>query len=118
MLQWLLLVVAVYEQGGGAGQHQVAVGPGTGLFGMVYEGTARNIKDKADIVKVTIKASNSPPNTSLCFMLPRRSCLVGICDKTVHRNSFCGISDIAIILHVIEDIGVSFCVIKDHYTIL
>ena len=40
---------------------------GQGSHGMVCEGTARNIKDKADIVKVAVNASDSPLNTSLCF---------------------------------------------------
>ena len=84
MLQWLLSVVAVYEPD----EWEVARDNikllselGQGSFGMVYEGTARHIKDKADIVKVAVKASNSPPNTSLCFMLSR-SCLVCIYDRT------------------------------------
>ena len=74
LLQWLLSVVAVYEPD----EWEVARDNikllselGQGSFGMVYEGTARNIKDKADIVKVAVKASNSPPNTSLCFMLSK-----------------------------------------------
>ena len=78
LLQWLLSVVAVYEPD----EWEVARDNikllselGQGSFGMVYEGTARNIKDKAEI-KVAVKASNSPPNTSLCFVLSTRSCLV------------------------------------------
>ena len=52
---------------------------GQGSHGIVYEGTARNIKDKADIVSVAVKTSNSPPNTSCAS---RRSCVVCICDET------------------------------------
>ena len=31
---------------------------GQGSFGMVYEGTARNMKDKAVLIKVAIKVSS------------------------------------------------------------
>ena len=80
LLQWLLSVVAVYEPDEWEVVREnikLLSELGQGSHRMVYEGTAHNIKDKADIVSVAVKASNSPHNTSCAS---RRSCVVCICD--------------------------------------
>ena len=85
---------------------------GQGSFGVVYEGTARNIKDQAAIVTVAVKASNSPLNTSLCFSK------VLSCDETETEVTGIVFMSSAILVLFIEHIGVSFCVVKDLDTLL
>ena len=57
---------------------------GQGSFGMVYEGTARNMKDKAALIKVAIKVSSIP---SIASFVERGSSAVECRTRSQSRES-------------------------------